>query len=80
MQGFAQAGGMPLSAVTIASLADLGYTVSLGAADRSTTFAPLRAALQRSGRSDSVSLNGDVAHGALFQVDRTGTPRRLTRE
>ncbi len=33
MQGFAKAGGMPLSRVTVASLQDLGYVVNLNAAD-----------------------------------------------
>ena len=42
MQGFARAGGMPLSRVTAASLADLGYRVILGSADPFALTAALR--------------------------------------
>ena len=44
MQGYARAGGMPLSRVTAASLADLGYTVVLGSADPFSLTAALRSA------------------------------------
>jgi hypothetical protein len=39
MTGFLNSGGNPLSRVTVASLADLGYSVNLAAAD---TYAPPR--------------------------------------
>ena len=44
MTGFINAGVNPLSRVTVASLADLGYTVNLAAADPYTLGAGLRAA------------------------------------
>jgi hypothetical protein len=48
MTGFYNSGGAnPLSAITIAALGDLGYTVSVSAADAYTVSASLRAALQR---------------------------------
>jgi hypothetical protein len=44
MQGYAQAGGMPLSRVTVQSLGDLGYTVSEAGADPFTFLTALRMA------------------------------------
>ena len=41
MQGFARAGGMPLSRITVGSLQDLGYLVNLGAADSYTIPSPI---------------------------------------
>lgn len=76
MQGFAQPGGMPLSTVTIGSLSDLGYTVSLAAADRFSLFAALRTGVETA--ADTTSLHHDVVKAPLYEVDRNGTRRRIT--
>ncbi len=44
MQGYARAGGMPLSRLTAASLADLGYSVVLSSADPFSLTTALRSA------------------------------------
>lgn len=56
MQGYAQAGGMPMSRVTVRSLADLGYTVSESAADAFTLLTALRMAPS----TPPISLGNDV--------------------
>lgn len=77
MQGFVQAGGMPLSAVTIASLADLGYSVSLSAADQFPHLSTLRAVVSSEVTDDKISLSGDVTRGPIFEIDRAGARRRI---
>lgn len=77
MQGVAQAGGMPLSSITISSLADLGYTVSLAAADPFSMRAAVRADDGMQTVATPTSLGNDVANAPLFEVDRHGVPRRI---
>ncbi|MCU0647444.1 MAG: hypothetical protein MUF00_05585 [Gemmatimonadaceae bacterium] len=74
MQGFAKAGGMPLSAITAASLADLGYPVSFA---RTDPFAFLPALLSASQNADPtktrLELVNDIWDADIFQIDpRTG--------
>ena len=73
MQGYARPGGMPMSRVTIASLSDLGYTVTFAGSD-SYSFFP---ALNSLASASSVSLGDDIARSALWAVDRTGARRRV---
>ncbi len=68
MQGFARAGGMPLSRVTAASLADLGYRVVLGSADPFSLVAALR-----SDFDVLVPLVDDIADIPLRAVGPDGT-------
>jgi hypothetical protein len=78
MQGFARPGGMPLSRVTVASLADLGYGVAYDAADAFSLFASLRLGTPTATPSPRTSLHDDVARAPLFEVTREGQ-RRLVR-
>lgn len=73
MQGYAQPGGMPMSRVTIASLADLGYNVSFSSADSYSFFPSLRTLPV----GTAVSLGDDVAKAALWEVQRKGGRRRV---
>ncbi len=72
MQGFARAGGMPLSRVTAASLADLGYTVSLNNADPFRLLGSLR-----EGFGLEMPLENDVANIPLYEVDASGRHRLI---
>jgi Leishmanolysin len=63
MTGFLNAGPNPLSAVTIESMADLGYTVNVGAADLWPTLS-------------GASVVADAAPSASFSV--TGSPTHTT--
>jgi hypothetical protein len=78
MQGFAQAGGMPLSRVTIASLADLGYTVSFNRADRFSLFAAVR--MGGTNSAPPMELGDDIGRAPLFEVDRQGGHRLVRPE
>lgn len=73
MQGYAQAGGMPMSRVTIASLADLGYTVSYNGADSFSFFPALRALAF----DTPVSLGDDIVDNAIWEVEPTGVRRKM---
>lgn len=64
MNPFAQSGGMPLSRITAASLADLGYIVNLGAADPYT----LSAASFSSRPQHVLSLENDVPTDVIIRV------------
>jgi hypothetical protein len=75
MTGFLDPGPNPLSAVTIESMADLGYTVNLGAADPwPTTGSGMSAEVaRRRGASDSAAPTPHTAlHGPRFRVLRSG--------
>ncbi|HYW31036.1 MAG TPA: leishmanolysin-related zinc metalloendopeptidase [Gemmatimonas sp.] len=77
MQGYAQGGGMPLSGVTIGSLADLGYTVSYASA---SSYSFLVAALSDGApNSAAVPFGDDIADSPLWEVSPSGS-RRLVRE
>ncbi|MES2522518.1 MAG: leishmanolysin-related zinc metalloendopeptidase [Gemmatimonadota bacterium] len=76
MQGYVQGGGMPLSAVTIGSLADLGYSVSYASAN---SFSFLAAVLAESAPlGTAVSFGDDIADSPLWEVSPSGD-RRLVR-
>ena len=74
MQGFSQAGGMPLSRVTVASLADLGYTVSFNGADSFSFFPSLRALAMD---ATPMALGDDIVNGALWEVEPNGERRKV---
>lgn len=67
MQGYARAGGMPLSKVTAASLADLGYQVLVSNADPFSLASALRKDAEL-----VVSLENDIADIPLKVVDSRG--------
>ncbi len=70
MQGFASAGGMPLSRLTAASLADLGYIVALNNADTFRFAGSLR-----DGFFPQTMLDNDVLNLPIYEVDGTGRER-----
>ncbi len=75
MNPFAQSGGMPLSRITAASLADMGYTVNLAATDPFT----LNAASFSASPRNVVSLENDVPTDVIIRVrmpDGTRVPLR----
>lgn len=74
MQGFASAGGMPLSRVTAASLADLGYVIAIGNADPFRLAGSLRA-----GPTVQIPLANDVLDGPLYEVSPGNSKPRLVR-
>lgn len=73
MTGWINSGTNPLSAITVQSLADMGYSVNLAAAD---AYA-LPATPLRSLRTGSLHLVNDVLVGPVFTVDRQGTITRV---
>ena len=66
-----------MSRMTVQGLADLGYTVSLAAADPFSMRPALRADAGIPPNDTRTSLDKDVAHAPLFEVDRVGVPRRI---
>jgi hypothetical protein len=79
MTGFISGTVRPLSLTTVRSLADLGYTVSNGAADAFDigTQPTLRAGDEMGPR---ISLHGDVRQGPIYAIDdRPGAAPGLTR-
>ena len=68
MTGFLDGGPVILSAVSIASLADLGYTVDLGQADPFTLNPAVRVAGPRRGRQ----LVNDIISDPIRRVDLNG--------
>jgi hypothetical protein len=68
MTGFLNAGPNPLSVVTIASLADLGYTVDQSQADPFTLNPGFRIAGQRQGRH----MVNDIIRDPIRRVDLNG--------
>jgi hypothetical protein len=68
MTGFLNAGPNPLSVVTIASLADLGYTVDVNQADPVTLNPSLRRAGPRKGRH----MVNDIISDPIRRVDLNG--------
>ena len=69
MTGFVGLGNNPLSAITVRSLADQGYTVSDAAADPFTITPALRAGAAAGG----FRLHDDVIPGPIYRVDEQGT-------
>jgi hypothetical protein len=72
MQGFAVPGGMPLSRVTVASLADLGYKVNMAKASAFSFASALRIGASSGER---IALGDDIAQAPLVEVDRHGVHR-----
>ena len=68
MTGFVGAGQNPLSRITIASLADQGYTVDLATADAYSLMLSLRAFDNR----PKLQLKNDILRGPIRKVDRHG--------
>jgi hypothetical protein len=68
MTGFLNAGTNPLSAVTVASLGDLGYTVDLSQADPFTLNPAFRMAGPRRGRT----MVNDIISDPIRRVDASG--------
>jgi hypothetical protein len=73
MTGFVDAGVNPLSRVTVASMADLGYTVNLADADPYTLAPGLRAFA----RGPVIELKNDVLRVPLHEVDDAGRVVRV---
>ena len=71
MTGYIASTGNPLSRITIASLADLGYTVNLNAADAYTVPVPL---INFSGPAPQLARLGEEAYdGPIIKLDARGT-------
>jgi hypothetical protein len=77
MTGFLNSGAIPLSVVTVASLADMGYTVDTGGADPFTIVPPFTAPSLVT-RAAAILLD-DAWKGPLFEVDPDGSVRRIPR-
>jgi hypothetical protein len=77
MTGFLNNGSNPLSIVTIASLADMGYVVDSGEDDAFVIAPPFTA--PPAGRLAPVLLVDDGWKGPLFEVDPSGAVRRIPR-
>lgn len=75
MTGFIGSGGNPLSTVTAASLADMGYVVDLGNADAYVLANPT--GLRAETTAPSIDLGDDILSLPLFTVSPTGTLRRV---
>jgi hypothetical protein len=75
MTGFLNSGPNPLSAVTIESMADLGYTVNVGAADLWPTLSGA-SVVAGAAPPASFSVTGSPTHTTLhaprFWVTRSG--------
>lgn len=72
MQGFAKAGGMPLSRITVGSLQDMGYLVNLAGADSYSLTAPLRFDPFGEFR---LPLHNDIPDAPLLEIDPRGQTR-----
>ena len=75
MTGFLNEGANPLSAISVASLGDLGYRVDLSAADGYSFTAALRAAAT----VKRLQLKDDVLRLPIRGVDASGRPTRTIR-
>ena len=73
-----QAGRDALSAITIQSLADIGYTVDAEAAD-AYTLPGISASASAAGRRHAIDLSGDVVNGPAVFYDRQGRVVRVVR-
>ena len=68
-----------LSAITIQSLADIGYTVNLEEADRFTLRAASNASASAEEGRHAIDLSGDVVAGPAVFYDRHGRVTRVVR-
>jgi len=73
MTGWIASATNPLSAITVESLADMGYSVDPTSADAYTLPSPAAAAARRGG----IQLKNDVLLGPIYTVDRQGTITRV---
>ena len=78
MTSLLQTGADPLSAITILSLADVGYTVDVEAAD-AYILPGARASWSASEQRPGVDLSGDVVNGPAVFYDRQGRVVRVLR-
>jgi hypothetical protein len=79
MNPFAQNGGMPLSRITAASLADMGYTVNLAACDPYSLSAAALS-INPFERPAIVSLENDIATDVVIkEILPNGTLRPIRR-
>ncbi len=70
MQGFAKVGGMPLSAITAGSLADLGYPVSFARVDPFSFLSTSLSARENADAAASrVEFVSDIWQGDIQQID-----------
>ena len=68
----------PLSAITLQSLADMGYTVDLSQAEPYQLPAQLAATMTESPRkTDDIDYGDDILNESLFVVDRDGRVVRI---
>jgi hypothetical protein len=72
MTGYLNSGNNPLSLLTVRSLADLGYTVNLAAADPFSLLPSLQGA-----PGTLLRLENDIYAGSRFKIDRQGRRTRL---
>ena len=80
MTGFAQPSGpQPLSRVSIASLADMGYTVNLNAADPFVLSPPMSAAEAALERAEALGYD-IVLRETIYRIDDDGRATILRRE
>ena len=70
MTGFLNAGSNPLSALTIASMQDLGYAANMGVADAISLAFSLRA--EGDAGPAPIELKDDIRQGPIYVVDRLG--------
>ncbi len=78
MTALLQYGADPLSAITIQSLADIGYTVDVEAAD-AYILPGASASASAPGRRPAIDLSGDVVNGPAVFYDRQGRVVRVLR-
>jgi hypothetical protein len=76
MTGFVSLGPQPLSAITLASFVDQGYTVNAGGADSYTLPS---AGIQMPGSLVALRLGNDIAPVPIRMLDRNGRPGRIIR-
>ena len=70
MTGFSSSGPEPLSAITVQSLADLGYSVDLAAADRYRL--PTADGARAVDEGERIPYGDDIRRGPIAVVDGAG--------
>ncbi|MFI5278846.1 MAG: Ig-like domain-containing protein [Gemmatimonadales bacterium] len=78
MTGYINSGVNPLSVLTIASMADEGYTVNFAAADAYTrTFSVAAPLLRAPAPGQQLDMGDDILHVPIHVVDRSGRVVRV---
>src|SRR5215510_5783608 len=73
MTGFLNVGANPLSAISTASMGDMGYVVNYAGSDPYTVVNPLAAIRGLTqARAPVIDLHDDIARVPIYQVDRAG--------